>query len=388
MMEVVRLLERDYEEATDFLDLVFSKAYAPSDFRKLLPLYYQPNDEKMRCNFAIREAGRIRAIVGSFPSNVQVGDTVLRLGGIGGVSAHPNDRGKGWMKILMTRCLEEMKSEHMDLSFLTGLRQRYQYFGYEKAGMLLQYQISQTNIKRSGMAMDTESSLCFIPLRKNDSTYIEKAKALYDRQEIRMIRPLADFYLTLLSTHGHPWVALRPNGEMIGYLVTDEKRASITEIFAEQETDFGEMIRSWFLQQNIDEAAVFLPPWQVQEARCLSVFAEDYRMINNGNWRIFQWENVISSLLTAKGVLSCLQEGSLNIDIVGYGTLRINVTDGHAVCARTSEHPDLLWDPLHATQIMLGHLPHMFITEIPKHLQPLIESWFPLPLSWLLQNYV
>lgn len=100
-MELVQLSASDFEEALDFLDLVFSTAYAPTRFGNMLPLLYQPTDEDMQHNFAIREHGRIRAIVGMFPSQIQVGSKILHLEGIGGVSSHPNDRGKGWMKQLM-----------------------------------------------------------------------------------------------------------------------------------------------------------------------------------------------------------------------------------------------------------------------------------------------
>lgn len=65
-MEIVRLKSCDFEEAIDFLDFVFSKAYSPTHFRKMLPLCYQPTDEHMSHNFAIRENGKIRAIVGLF----------------------------------------------------------------------------------------------------------------------------------------------------------------------------------------------------------------------------------------------------------------------------------------------------------------------------------
>ena len=136
-MEIVKLRACDYDDALDFLDFVFSKAYGPTHFGTMLPLCYRPTDEHMGHNFAVRENGKIRGIVGLFPAQVKVGGETLNLGGIGGVSAHPSDRGKGWMKLLMAHAIEEMESAETDLSFLIGLRQRYQHFGYEKTGVLL-----------------------------------------------------------------------------------------------------------------------------------------------------------------------------------------------------------------------------------------------------------
>ncbi len=388
-MEIVRLKSCDFEEAIDFLDFVFSKAYSPTHFRKMLPLCYQPTDEHMSHNFAIRENGKIRAIVGLFPAQIQVGDEILNLGGIGGVSAHPNDRGKGWMKLLMNRSIEEMKSTNTDLSFLIGLRQRYQYFGYEKAGILLEYKLQQTNIRHTFQnSCPSNSDLHFVPLTASDLPYLKQIKKLHDRQPFYCIRPLSDFYLYLVAMNTKPWVALYPNGEVAGYLVTNQKQDRVTEIFAENDSVFSAMIYRWFAQREIIESTVLLAPWQESYARFLSGIAEEYHLVDNGNWRIYNWEKVIGSLLTLKNAQHSLYEGSLSIGIKDYGTLYIRVANGTVECRKTNLHPDIEWDPLTATRVLLGHFPAAFSTEIPESLKALIESWFPLPLCWLVQNYV
>ncbi len=132
-LDVVQLAGADFDEAMEFLNGVFGE-HRPHDFATLLPSIYQPSDEHMACNHALREDGRIRAVVGLFPIDWQVGDRLLKVGGIGGVSTHPGVRGKGYMGILMRHCVERMKAEGFHLSWLGGQRQRYGYFGYEKCG--------------------------------------------------------------------------------------------------------------------------------------------------------------------------------------------------------------------------------------------------------------
>lgn len=126
-MEVIRLKAQDYDDAIAFLNLVFGKEHRVSDFAKMLPIIYRPTDEHMNCNFAVRENGEIRGIVGLFPAEMKVGGTILKLGGIGSVSSHPQDRGKGWMKLLMGQAIAEMANTEVDISWLGGFRQRYQY---------------------------------------------------------------------------------------------------------------------------------------------------------------------------------------------------------------------------------------------------------------------
>ncbi len=71
-MEIVKLRACDYDDALDFLDFVFSKAYGPTHFGAMLPLCYRPTDEHMGHNFAVRENGKIRGIVGLFPAQLRV----------------------------------------------------------------------------------------------------------------------------------------------------------------------------------------------------------------------------------------------------------------------------------------------------------------------------
>ena len=387
-MEIVKLRACDYDDALDFLDFVFSKAYGPTHFGAMLPLCYRPTDEHMGHNFAVRENRKIRGIVGLFPAQVKVGGETLNLGGIGGVSAHPSDRGKGWMKLLMAHAIEEMESAETDLSFLIGLRQRYQHFGYEKTGVLLEYIVSRTNIRNFLKSHSDDNALRFVPIQSDDFTYIEKAKALHDKQPVHCIRPLEDFRLYLLSGNTKPWAALQRDGKVVGYLAASEKQDRITEIFADDDACFSEMILSWFLQQNIAQTSLFLAPWQASFARLLGTFAEECHLNDNGNWRIFNWEKVVRSLLMIKSRDHRLLNGSLLLGIKDYGTFMIRVYGEEVSCKRAAGSPDIEWDSFTASRILFGHMPISLVEEIPQTIRQLAESWFPLPLCWLIQNYV
>lgn len=386
-MEIIRLRASDFEEAMDLINLVFSQAYAPSCFEKMLPLLYQPTDSHMRRNFALRENGKLRAIVGLFPAQVQAGNEVLSLGGIGGVSTHPNDRGKGWMRHLMNRCLEEMQSDGTDLSFLIGLRQRYQYYGYEKAGALAECKVGKTNFKHTQPASPAEE-LRFKKLLPEDTELIAAAKALYDRQPIRCIRSGQEFYLYLLSLHMQPWAALNQDGSLAGYLVCDAQKRRISELIAHSDTAMPELLRAWFAQQDAEESTVILPAFQESQLRSLTGLAEEFHLVDNGNWRIFRWDRVADALIKVRSAWRPLREGSLSVGIQGYGTIRFTVQGKAASCEKTSARPDVEWDPFTAIRILFGHAPARWVAEVPEAIRSIVEDWFPLPLSWLPQNYV
>ena len=123
----------------------------------------------MGWNWAVREAGRIRAVVGSFPIEWQLGDTRLAMAGIGGVSSHPRRRGAGYMRQLMHHCVARMHDECKHLSWLGGQRQRYAYFGYEKCGIGHSFTVSKTNLRHA--YGDATSRLVFQPLDAADQTH-------------------------------------------------------------------------------------------------------------------------------------------------------------------------------------------------------------------------
>lgn len=383
-MQVERLTAGDYEEAIDFINMVFSMAHSPIDFAQALPRLYKPTDEHMGCNFVVRENGRIRALVGLYPDTMQVGDVQLRLAGIGAVSAHPADKGRGWMKQLMLRQMEEMRQAGYDLSFLGGQRQRYRYFGYEKAGMLLECHFNGSNMKHAGAA---QPAYRFSRMQATDLAWLEQAKTMHDAAPVRCVRPIEAFHSFLVAYGMQPWAILREDGSMAGYLVASPEKNRILELHAEADALTGILV-SWFSQHDLRSLTLLLPAYAEKAARHLGMLAEDIHLVGNGNWQILNWEKVVEALLRARAEGHALPEGMMRLGIQGVGCLEICVSGDAVTCRRTDATPELELDACMATRILLGHVPAAMCIALPKALEPLFRGWFPLPLSWLPQNYV
>jgi predicted N-acetyltransferase YhbS len=386
-MQIERLSSKDFEEAIDFMNMVFSMAYGPMDFVKFLPRLYRPTDECMGRNIVVRENGRIRALVGMYPDQVMVGDVLLRLGGIGAVSSHPGDRGKGWMKLLMERQIEAMEREGADLSFLVGQRQRYGYFGYEKAGSILECKVTANNMRHFSESRNVEP-ISFEPMQRDDEAHVSRAKALHDTQPVRCLRPLEEFHQYLLTSCMRPWIALNRAGDMVGYLTASSGHDKVTEFSAEDGDSLLGMLSEWLTRQRTPETTISIPTWNRESARLIGSLAEDVRLTNTGNWRIFDWRKTAGAFLSVKCAQGGLAEGELVVGIEGHTSLRISVRGDTAACETTTERPDVSWDPLFATRVLFGNIPSAYVGEIPRRVEPLIASWFPLPLGWLPQNYV
>ncbi|MCX7705817.1 MAG: GNAT family N-acetyltransferase, partial [bacterium] len=119
---------------------------------------------------------RIASLIGIYPQKIVLNGRKTTIGGIGSVSTHPDFRNKGYMKILMDFCIEEMKKRNYSFSILGGDRQRYNFWGYETCGTNAVITITQRSCEKSGM---TE----MVPLYRYDGSIetLKKIKESYDK---------------------------------------------------------------------------------------------------------------------------------------------------------------------------------------------------------------
>jgi predicted N-acetyltransferase YhbS len=375
--DIVRLGAADFEEAVDFLNLVFG-THGPHDFELLLPKLYRRDDECMGWNRAVKEGGRIRAIVGLFPLSWQVGDTQLKMGGIGGVSSHPRCRGAGYMKALMLDCVDTMRREGQHLSWLGGQRQRYGYFGYERCGVGLEYRVSKTNLRHIGAQPGT---LRFVPIEEGDKAELARAKELYDARPSRATREGHDFWQICRSWQDRPHAAVDEDGDMVGYVVANSSGDHLSEVCAVDAAEAATMVRAWVGDTKAGSVVVDVPAWDLGLGRALDVFAEGAQAKTSGNWQIFDWCAVLEALLLLKGRTAPLADGEAVLEIQGYGRLRLVVRQGEGRCERTDAAAGLSCDALTAHRLLFGPLSPAQVVELPRAVWAL-EAWCPLPLSW------
>jgi predicted N-acetyltransferase YhbS len=380
--DVVQLTAAEWEEGLAFLNEVFGE-HRPHDFASLLPSIYQPTDEFMACNHAVREKGVIRAIVGLFPIDWQVGETTLRVGGIGGVSTHGSVRGKGYMKQLMTHCVQRMQDEGMHLSWLGGQRQRYGYFGYEKCGQALSVSLTPANVRHT---FGDVAPLAFEPLTADDSGRIDTARRLHDAQLVHCRRGGSDVFPRFLASWYHKPHAALENGRMVGYLVADEEGGNVVELLARDPETALAMARSW-VQSRQSGARFDIPPTRYALARRLGALGEGLSVSTSGNWQIYDWAAVVGALLRVRLVGGQLADGEVAIGIEGYGALRICVDGDQVECERTDIPPAVTWSPSVAMRVFFGPHPAFAVAALPAAAAPLL-AWCPLPLGWPRQDGV
>ena len=144
-MKILRAKKNEYDEIQRFLEEVYGHSYNffPSDY----PHVWTKDNIQYENIFLIKEDNRIVSLVRLFPLKATINNVKIKLGGIGGVSTSYKHRGKGYMSALMNAVIEEMKKEKYPISILWGDRRRYNNFGYENVGNIVEICITSRGLE-------------------------------------------------------------------------------------------------------------------------------------------------------------------------------------------------------------------------------------------------
>ena len=138
--------ESEFGEILDFLNFVFRSDVGrrPSMGGDYPHLYREEHARYLR---HMRLNGRVVSCVSIYPCQVQWGDAVLKVGGIGGVATDPEHRRHGLAGLTLEDCLKVMAEEDFDLSILwTGISDYYRRWGWEHAGQSWRFAMDRTTV--------------------------------------------------------------------------------------------------------------------------------------------------------------------------------------------------------------------------------------------------
>ncbi|MFP4187495.1 MAG: GNAT family N-acetyltransferase [Acholeplasmataceae bacterium] len=363
-----------FEEALDFINMVFSLASRPTDFKVILPDLYQPTDEHMSAHHVIRERGRIKALVGIYPGHYVVGRTKLSMARIGAVSTHPDARMKGYMSALMDHVRSVIRIARYDIAYLGGARHRYLPFGFEKCGHQPVFQVTKRSLERG---IRTSDRLTLFPC-ENDAERIDTLHELYERQTFYFKRDRKAFYRIAHHWYNTPF-QIELGGRSVGYLIASKDRKRIEEIVCEEGVDVTAVIHAYFEAHEVDACRIVVHPLAPRMMQRIFTVSESVSIHDRDNWSILAFERVLRTLMRAKHDVLPLLEGRMVIEIVDRDRYEIAVSSQGITVERTERTPDISVSDPDAHRLFFGPLhPHRVI-EIPSRLA-FIEQWFPLPL--------
>lgn len=364
------------DDYIDFINYVFGFNGDGQDFYKLLPKLYRRQYDPAASNYVVTEDGRLKAAVGAYDSEVSVCGTTLRRRGIGNVAVHPFARSRGYMKDCMKMAIDDMISDGVDFSDLGGRRQRYGFFGYEKAGAHCKYHINGHNIRY--IFGDSEPKpLEWRAVKPDDNDALDAIAALSDAQPYHAVRDREKLHDILISWQ-KPVRALYENGAFRGYEIGD---GEITEIVLTDPDLLVDSLRCFLKQTGRWDVTVTIAPFQIAYGDRLHDLCEDVGLSHGEMFCIFNFRRVTEAFLRLKAQSCRLVDGSLTLlihGVAGDESFTLNVADGVVTATDAAGAPDVELDHLRAISALFG-------VESPdrnEKFPPALASWFPLPI-WI-----
>lgn len=369
----------DRENYIDFINYVFSHDHCPHDFKTLIPKEYRDGISGNAVHFlALNEKEQIRAVVAVLPFEMQAGQYTLSCGYIGSVSVHPYARGEGHMKKLMAMANAWMQEEQMDLAVLAGRRQRYQYYGYTKGGVLLSYHVNADNIRHALKDVNTDAFRLQAVTSPGDPS-LAFMQELHARTPVHVQRDASQLYYILTGEYRELYAVFKKEADTFaGYLAVCPD-GSVSELLLSDMGDYTAVLKLWADTCECRDLNLRILPWERDAACILDTFAEDISIESCDSIRIFNWERTLPALLTMRQLASgSLTDGSFHICVDG-NHMTTSVKNGVITCSMESnaESACVSCDSLHLQE-------RIFSTGTLLHPQPLNDEprdWFPLPFA-------
>ena len=371
--------EIPYETYMALINEAFGFDGVERDFRTLLPKLYRPGRTPQAENYVIVENDVCVAAVGAFSHAVQVCGTVIPCRGIGNVAVAASARGRGYMKDCMNMALTDMVKDGIALSTLGGRRQRYRYFGYEKAGICYTFVLTADNLRHT-LGADFLPGLDIRQVTESDSTRLKSIRALSSCGCYAPERNAEDFFDTLSTWRASVWVGTR-DGQLVGYALREPSGliSEIRVIAAEALLPFLYALRQHL---GTDTLTLRLPEHENACLRVLATVAEGYQIGCSMSYNVLNYRLVCDAFLRLRATYAPLPDGRLTLQIHGWAgdeQLALTVQDGI---------PSVLpLSPNEPSDLELSHEEAMRLLFAPlcpdrKVLSPAVQAWLPLPI-WM-----
>lgn len=353
----------EYDEMIDFADTVFL-----ARFTETVPSLYDGHPETAEHHYLLRENGRLRAMLISWPVTLHLGRETLSTRCIGTVSVHPKARGKGYMRALMARAIADAKADGTDLLFLGGQRQRYGYYGFEECGMRFELGFGPGEARR----LPERRGIAAVPLTE---ALIAPAQALYEQQPIHAGR--TDFLGNLRNEFGRPGALLRGD-EFVGYFSEDGVR--VREFYVRSPGDA--LAAALCVVDSVGKDLLFrLPPDQRDTARILSAACDKSSLRAQGMYLILHHSRAAKAALSLAADLGYVEDGRIVCAVEGGERFALEVRGGAVSVYPTEDTPHLSLPGREMTRALFSPLGSL-LAGAP------MPGWLPLPLCVPMQDEV
>ena len=367
----------DFPNILNFINMVFSMSHCPHDFRQLLPKLYEKGQEEKSIHYLALENEEIKACVCVLPITLCCENKTITCATVGSVSVHPYSRGKGYMRKLMHIAIEDMKKSNISMSTLSGLRNRYQYYGYEKGGFVFQYCFTPDNFRHCREKFPKRKiTLCQI--QDTENPLLTEIQAIQENQILFAKKNPSDF-LAIMKSWNAKLYSILENQMCKGYVALQGNQ--ILEMRLTDKALLFASLEECLKESGSKELFLRILPYDTYLLKECTQLFESFTIALDDNYMIFDYPKVLDFFLNVKSKYTSLNSGSWDFTIKGHGTFQIQVDNGVPSVTQLKDLEGKSFVNFSSFESILAlFAPNcgmgLLETKLPENC-----NWFPLPLA-------
>lgn len=353
----------DYDELLRFENRVFK-----TSFTKIMPKIYRDKEKCTDGHIVIKDNGKIIAALAYYHTKLILGGCEIKAMGVGSVAVDKKHRGKGLMKTLLEKSDELAVESGAEIGLLSGYRQRYSRFGFEKGGIhhtftLSNYFINHFKPERKLRFKDPFSS----------ADLLQQCAGLYSSEKCRWERKETEF-ADIISTWNLDSYAVFDGHRLSGFVIFD--RSEIKDIYLSNPADAAEVLYAFAKAKHRYTLSIKVTDYQKELIRELSKISDEHRISEDASYKIYDFKAFIEKMMKYKSERMKLADGELTLKIDGKG-VRIYCADGVPdVCGFDGESADIETDGITATRFLTTGI------GIEEFNNTVLNAWSPVcPVS-------
>ena len=279
----------DFPNILNFINMVFSMSHCPHDFRQLLPKLYEKGQEEKSIHYLALENEEIKACVCVLPITLCCENKTITCATVGSVSVHPYSRGKGYMRKLMHIAIEDMKKSNISMSTLSGLRNRYQYYGYEKGGFVFQYCFTPDNFRHCREKFPNRKiTLCQI--QDTENPLLTEIQAIQENQILFAKKNPSDF-LAIMKSWNAKLYGILENQMCKGYVALQGNQ--ILEMRLTDKALLFASLEECLKESGSKELFLKILPYDTYLLKECTQLFESFTIALDDNYMIFDYPKVL-----------------------------------------------------------------------------------------------
>ncbi len=362
----------EYDRLLEFLDKAFGFE-KQKGFISMLPKLYKKEYDPCSDNIVICENSKIIAAVGIYPLTLEVAGERLSGMALGNVAVSPDVRSRGYMSTLMRCAVAETDS--YDFVVLGGLRQRYERFGFYRAGYDVNFTVTRKNAESMLTDVCEYPAVEVVEVEADSEKMLDRIFYLSQKSALHAVRR-REMIFDILRSWSNSVYAIVSDGITEGYFTRDDD--CIYELTLSSYDYLYGTLKALLADKG--SIKLCIPSADTELIRRLSPIAEQQQTDCWEMFRINNFARVTQAFLRLEAANTRLPDGSITVKIRhdnGTELFELYIRNGTVgVDSRTSKPADIELSAAEASELFFSQ-----VCRRREELSPEVRVWLPVPIT-------